>query len=296
MESLPPMPVIVGAGRSGTTLLRLMLDAHPLMSIPPETHFVPHVAGLSDEGGDARDRFLAAVTSFETWPDFAMTNETFSAALTRLASFSVAEGVRTFYRVYAQAHGKSRWGDKTPDYCLHLELLGRLLPEARFIHIIRDGRDVAVSIRPLHFSPGDTMEALARDWVHRVRTARAQAADVEHYREVRYEDLVTDPSGHLRAVAAYVDLPWDDVMLRYWRQAPDRLAEAQDRFHPVTGELVVSKAQRLANHEWTAHPPERSRVGRWREVLTPRETEEYLRVAADLLGELGYLDDEGTVV
>ena len=67
----------------------------------------------------------------------------------------LSSGLRAFYRGYAAARGKTRYGDKTPMHATDIDVLSRVLPEARFIHIIRDGRDVAASLRGLPFAPGD---------------------------------------------------------------------------------------------------------------------------------------------
>ena len=120
IDTLSPMPVVVGVGRSGTTLLRLMLDAHPDLCLPGETGFLLPVfdAVRHGEQVDAA-RFADLVTSFQTWPDLGTDADTFTAALQRLDPFSVTAGTREFYRLYAAARGKSRWGDKTPVYGQH---------------------------------------------------------------------------------------------------------------------------------------------------------------------------------
>src|SRR5881394_462023 len=151
---VPPASFVVGVARSGTTLLRLMLDAHPDLAIPHETHFLPAVLALA---GDAdRDELFRRVTEFETWPDLGLDAHDYRRAIEGVEPFDLATGVRVFYRLYAARFGKVRWGDKTPPYLGHLAAIERLLPEARFVHLIRDGRDVAVSLEPLWFAPSET--------------------------------------------------------------------------------------------------------------------------------------------
>ena len=143
-----------------------------------------------------------------------------------------AAGTREFYRRYAAARGKSRWGDKTPAYGQFVpELLG-VLPEAHFVHIIRDGRDVAVSLRATWFSPAEDVAVLARYWANQILTTRQQAADTDRYTEVRYEDLVSQPADTLRRICAAIDLDYDPVMLTYHRAAAGRLSELRDRVLP----------------------------------------------------------------
>ncbi len=96
-----PMPIVVGSPRSGTTLLRFMLDAHPELAIPPETGFLPAVAKLTGEGGELREAFFRLVTAYPAeapaWPDFGIEREAFRAELSTIEPFGVADGVRAFY-------------------------------------------------------------------------------------------------------------------------------------------------------------------------------------------------------
>ena len=116
----------------------------------------------------------------------------FRAALQAIEPFTVADGLRAFYQLYAARFGKSRWGDKTPLYCMHVQSIAALLPEAHFVHIIRDGRDVALSLRPMWFAPGRDIETLAAHWRQCVTTGREQGSRCRHYLEVRYDQLVED--------------------------------------------------------------------------------------------------------
>ena len=112
------MPVIVGSPRSGTTLLRLMLDAHPQLAIPPETGFLALGAGLADGAGDALENFCGNIMRHPpdapNWPDFHLSADTLRAELGALDPFDVGAALRAFYRMYAARFGKSRWGEKTP--------------------------------------------------------------------------------------------------------------------------------------------------------------------------------------
>jgi hypothetical protein len=170
---------------------------------------------------------------------------------------------------------------------MHLARIARLLPEAHFIHVIRDGRDVALSVRPLWFTPGTTMAAIARDWADKVRTARAQAAECAHYLEVRFEDLVRDTTAVLRRICAFVRLDHQPRMERYFETARTRLAEVTTR-RRADGSVVITKDARLEMHRWTNGPPSPRRVQRWRQEMTPEERREFERTAGDLLEELGY--------
>jgi Sulfotransferase family len=282
-----PAPFIVGVPRSGTTLLRLMLDAHPELSIPPEMGFMPAVADLRGRGDSLRRAFFEAVTAMPSWDDAHVPREVFERALGGVEPFTVGEGVRVFYRLYAARFGKARWGDKTPAYCLHMDRIERLLPEARFVHIIRDGRDVALSVRGLWFSPGDRVEDAALRWRDWILTARRLGKRRRHYTEVRYEELIADAPSVLRKVCDFVGLEYDARMERYYESSPARLDEVQTMYR-ADGSPLITKEERLYNQRFTTRPPERSRVFRWRSEMDAESRARFAAVAGDLLEELGY--------
>jgi hypothetical protein len=281
-----PMPVIVGVPRSGTTLLRMMLDAHPEMAIPPETGFLPSLATL-DPSIDSSRSAADLITSFHTWPDFSLEAGALRDAFARSAPITPADAARIFYRSYAARFGKDRWGDKTPTYGASLDRIASLLPESRFIHIIRDGRDVVVSVRELWFRPGETIEACAEDWAMKLAHTRALGATVPHYLEVRFEDLVRDPAATLETICGFLDLRFDPRMLSYHRGASARLDEHQARYS-TDGQVVVSKADRLNNQRFVTEPPRPDRIGRWQSELSAEEVSRFEGVAGDWLERLGY--------
>ena len=111
--------------------------------MPPETHFVPQFIQAS-----GRLRFnpriaVKQLTGDENrrWNDFGLDADELQTELRQLEAFNTADALRAFYGLYAKRHGKSRWGDKTPDYVRKMKKIQNTLPEARFIHVIRDGRD-----------------------------------------------------------------------------------------------------------------------------------------------------------
>lgn len=269
-----------------------MLDAHPDMSIPPETHFFLLPIEFSEAEANGSDAFVDQIISMESWPDLLVDE----AGLRREAQRSVGpdgtlqrgDGFRAFYETYAKSHGKNRWGDKSPDHTLVMDHIYAALGEAHFLHVIRDGRDVACSIRNLWFAPGNDIAAIAATWVNRVESARAAGSRVPNYREIRYEELVRDSPATLRTICDFIKLDYNDKMLTYFEHAARRLDEVTDRFNSKTGELIVTKAQRLETQRLTSSPPDRSRIDRWRTDLSVQEHNEYLAVAGDLLEELGY--------
>ena len=131
-KSPPPAPFVVGVSRSGTTLLRLMLDAHPDLAIPPETHFIPKlIRDVKKSESDPRAVAIETITSHRRWPDFQLDEEELSDRIRALSEPSVTEILRAFYGLYAERENKARWGDKSPPYVRKMPRIGSVLPEAR---------------------------------------------------------------------------------------------------------------------------------------------------------------------
>lgn len=289
MPDHPPAPVIVGAPRSGTTLLRFMLDAHPELAIPPETGFLTQADRLA---GMSREGLFETVTGHPpecpAWEDFGLPAVVYREALATLEPFTAGDGVRAFYRLYARAHGKALWGDKTPVHTFHLEAIGRLLPEARFIHIVRDGRDACLSWRRTWFSPGDEIRTVAAEWQRFVLAARQGGEAGVPYLEVRYEDVVLEPEATLRSICEFLELRFDRAMLRYHERVPQRLREHKGKRWRDGSGRVVTREQRLAQQRLTRFPPEPSRVQAWRTEMSPEEQRAFVEVAGETLRSLGY--------
>ena len=286
------MPMIVGSPRSGTTLVRLILDAHPDLAIPPETWFLTVARDLEGSGEELRERFFRAVVAHPAeapnWADFGIPAEAFRSRLREIEPFSPAEGFRLFYRMYAERFGKRRWGDKTPLYGHHLRDLERLLPEARFIHVVRDGRDAAVSLRKRWFSPGHDIEVQARYWRDNVAAARREGAACRHFLEIRFEDLLRDLEGVVRRLCAFLELELHPAMLDHSAGAARRLEEHGPR-HRRDGTVLVSHEERRRQQAHSAQPPDLSKIGVWREALTTDEARRFGEVAGDWLAAYGYV-------
>ena len=285
------MPIIVGAPRSGTTLLRFILDAHPNLAIPPETGFLalgPQFKGPSDS---IRNEFFETLVRFPpnapAWPDFQIQKEIFWAKLREIEPFTISDGYRAFYRLYAARFGKDRWGDKTPVHCFGMKAIEEVLPEAHFLHIIRDGRDVCLSLRQMWFSPGWEVETQARQWCSFVSTACEQGAQCQRYIEIKYEDLVLKPRQIVQSVCAFLHIGYDEGMLEYHLRAANRLQEHEARLQ-INGNIVVTKDQRFDQQSRTTQPLDPSRVLAWKSAMNIEEREQFEAIAGHLLTALGY--------
>jgi hypothetical protein len=161
------------------------------------------------------------------------------------------------------------------------------IPEARFIHMIRDGRDAALSRFKRILKDPPPMETVAERWVRKVEGARADGAGL-NYIEVQYEALVRDTEVELRRISEFLELPWDDAMLRYYERAEERLSEMHRDLPGAEGKPRRPADHRKEAHLLTSKPPDPSRLARWKQDMDPADVAAFESVAAPLLRELGY--------
>ena len=264
-----------------------MLDAHPELAIPPETHFLPRVIRACRRD-PSPERVAWVITSHRRWADFGLDEAELLDRLRAIEPLEAGPAIRAFYRLYAEKQGKPRWGDKTPGYATRMRRIQRALPEARFVHLIRDGRDVVLSRQTKSRRPPPVGLA-AKRWKRRIISTRKRAKGVSHYLELRYEDLVLDTEGTLRRVCEYIEMPFDPAMLAYHERAEERLGEIDRGLPAKRGRPRLGARRRLAAHERASGPPAPERVGAWRTEMTSRDRAAFEAEAGDLLAELGYI-------
>jgi hypothetical protein len=268
-------PFFVGFARSGTTLVQAMFDSHPDLAIPGESHFIVPIARHAGRyrlnGTFLHQRFLADVFSHPRFRQWGLPEMLVRSEFERGECESVAEAIRQLYVAYAAYHRKPRYGDKTPAYLLHVRLLGELFPEARFVHIIRDGRDVALSHMDA-WARSKKIEQVAINWRRSIRRARKAGRWAKgRYREMRYEDLLDDPEGVLRSLCLFLEMPFDAAMLRYFDRADEiRMAVRHPDIH--------------ANLD---KPPTKG-LRDWSRQMERDDVEVFEVIAGDTLTELGY--------
>ena len=293
-EEGAPAPFVVGVGRSGTTLLRLMLDAHSELAMPPETHFF---GSLRAAAGELRFRPAQAVEAIagdkhRRWNDFGIEEDELLARFDAIPRLNLADVLRAFYELYAEKQGKERWGDKTPDYVKRMRQIKSALPKARFVHVIRDGRDVTLSANKRIAERGhrDPVPAgrSAKRWQKKILKARADGPKLGEYLEVRFEDLVTDTEAALREVCDFIELEFEPGMLSYHETAALRLSEMAGAMPARDGRPERDAGERLQAHALATKPPTRERIEVWREDMSFEDAAEFERVAGELLDDLGY--------
>lgn len=267
----PPL-FVLGVRRSGTTLLRVMLDRNSQIAVPDESYFIPQLAERHRGSVDV-DAFVDDLRRLPTLREWEVPLEEVRARLP--AGKDVGAAIATVYEVYAERHGKRRWGDKTPLYMQYLGLVERLFPDTQYVHLIRDGRDAALSF--LEMPRGIVTETWAhpRDaagvacqWRTEVAAARRLGTRVgpRRYLEVRYEALVDDPEGVVREICRFAGLPFEQGMLQY----------------PGSVDLSAKP------HQQSLAKAPTPGLRDWRTQSAPADLAAFERVAGDLLSELGY--------
>ena len=272
----PCFPFVVGCGRSGTTLLRAMLDSHPALVIPFESRFIPALLEREQEfAGDGTldpDRLVDALREDEHFRSWDLSETDVREHLRDVRPVDVAGAVRAMFELCAARAGKPRYGDKSPPYVMRLPLLARAFPEGRFVHLVRDGRDVALAFMDADFGP-ESAARLALHWRLRVERGREAGTELgpQRYLEVRYEDLVAHPEPALRAICAFIELAYDDAMLGYQQRV---------------GEIVQFDPEPW-NHDNLAKPPT---VGLrdWRSQMSKRDLARFELLAGPALERFGY--------
>ncbi len=257
MTPPPGAPIfIVGCQRSGTTVLRLILDSHSHISCGPETRFLADMERIV-----TRDWTRLARFGFdqEIW-------------LERIAAFFGG-----IHHDYALSRGKERWADKTPLYALHMDFIAHLFPDAQFVHVIRDGRDVAVSHRRRFGYRSCVTSAIK--WPRYIAAARESAAGLAagRYYEVRYDQLVADSETTLRGLLEFLGEDWEPQILQFDKQPHD----VPDRYN-----AQLSSRQASANTDAAVY---RSRIGSYRRELDPVMRVLIWLTSRSTLRQLGYI-------
>jgi hypothetical protein len=253
-------PIFIGAcPRSGTTLLRTMLNTHPDIAIPRETRFMPfawehRLKWRNVRRERARERFARVV--FESkWTRAERLQTPAEVAIERLRGSPPTLGslVGTCFQLYAEATGKKRWGDKRPMYARFLDSVFTFFPDSQYINLIRDPRASVASMRKLGWYDGDIVPGLEL-WVRSVRAVEPwrKCLHDDQLLDVRYEDLVADPVAVLERVADFLTLDHSTIptMLTY-HQNVDETAEKY--------------------HSRLREPPSATSVRSWESVLTAEE-------------------------
>jgi hypothetical protein len=279
---MKPFVFLVGCARSGTTLLQRIVDAHPRIGITPEMHWITDYfrepKWLSPEGQVTAEQ-VAGMMEHKRFRQFDCTREAFEGLLDSSEPTSYSAFLEGIFAMYGKSKGKRIVGNKTPAYVRRMPTLHALWPEAKFVHLIRDGRDVCLSVLNWNHAyktagrystwAEDRVVTTALWWERKVRFGRqgGQPLGPELYYEMRYEDLVFHPENTCARLCDFLGVPYDEAMLHFH--------EGRTRHEPG---LDAKKA-------WLPITPG---LRNWRTQMKPDDVERFEAAAGGFLEELSY--------
>ena len=269
---------VIGCPRSGTTLLTLMLSSHSRIAIPPETRFLLRVFRRRRQFGDLREtgnrRRLARAVVRKKGTKFRQLGLDAEQVKKEIVSGppTIGSALAVPYRLYAMDRGKARWGDKRPSYFRNVGAIRDLFPEAQIVHIVRDPRDCAGSLKRMRWWRHGTVGAVAT-WVHAVDCAAAarRTLPAGAFHELRYEDLVADPRPELERLCDFLGEQFEEAML-----------------FPHVEAAALPPRQRAGWHAETQGEVGNQRVGSYVGVLTPEEIALVASAAGSRMRAFGY--------
>ncbi|MFZ0547488.1 MAG: sulfotransferase [Candidatus Promineifilaceae bacterium] len=256
---------IVGNPRSGTTLLTFILSSHPRIHIPGETGFLPQLTKYNQ--GQLTPEQVAEIIRTITrlnrkWRGVVTDEKEFYDAL---PSHSLACVLDCLYRLQTQKFNVERWGDKTPSYVRYIPQIANIFPNAQFIHIIRDGRDSALSAQKRWGTKKWYMDNyyLLKNWEANVQAGRRAGKNLppSRYLEIKYEDLVQKPREIIEQVCNFLNETFHEDMLE----------------HSKLAQKVITPA----GHTEVLRPINTRSLERWREEMTPFDN----KLANALIGQ-----------
>ncbi len=292
MDLLRPI-FVIGNPRSGTTLLRLILNNHEEICIPPECGFIQwwhqkYADWQVTDNDDKLEEFVKDILSskkMETWG--LDKSELFTFLKTKKAK-SYAEITAMVCEFFAQSKGRksSRWGDKNNYYINHLPLIHEIYPEAIFIFIIRDGRDVACSYRKIKDSGSKAtyvpklpyeIEAIAEEWSQNNLGAISffeKNTTKDRFIFTRYEDLLNAPEEESKRLCSFLGLPFSEKMLKYYEDNQKKSVEPK--------EFLDWKQKTLS-------PIDQKNMGKYKNLLSPDEILKFQTISGKLMKRFNYV-------
>lgn len=266
---------IVGVGRSGTTLIRQMLNSHSQIAVPYESHFITDYMDRLDDYGDlgVRENLMQLITDIcnekilSSW-DFSPTPDEVSR---RLNGKSLRDVVDAFFSVYATHHGKVFWGDKS-DYLDRQHKILQLFPDAKIIHIVRDGRDVANSVMKMTWGPNNIKDA-GNWWGSYVRLGHCMGSMLgpNQYMTLRYEDLVINSEIELNRICEFIGVEFESTMLEFYKDSVKYIPK-----------------NLLHQHYNADQPPKANRVFAWKSEMKKIDALIFQEEASEVLKSFEY--------
>lgn len=249
-------PIFIGGeGRSGTTLMRAMLNSHPRIFCGPETHFF-----IDQKFIDFHNILLKNYAN-----QISEYNENVHEEVNQMFRGMIND----FFTKHMKKNKKKRWADKTPYNIKHIDFLLEVFEgNMKFIHMIRDGRDVAASLLTMPWGP-PTIEGAAHSWNTIIENSRKHLGK-KYFIEIKYEDLINNEVKVLKGVCKFLKEDYDKRMLDYYKEE----------------DLGGSKE---SSYKQIKQPLYKNSIGRWQRDLTEEQIEIFMDIAGKSMRSLKYI-------
>lgn len=265
---------IIGAPRSGTSLVSRIIDSHPGIGVPFESHIYPTLFDWRDWYGNfdsvqARERLvedMLSIYAVQDWDQIPDKGE----VLERFERHDFHGAFEAVMGAWSSRKGKKRWGEKTPSNIEYWREILEGFPDAKFVHIVRDGRDVAMSWKRVRFGPRHfyTLAGLWRDYLDKVEQVRGRVGDAQLF-QIRYEDLLTRPEQTVRNLSEFLHIEFLPTMLSFY-------------------ENVESYPTDDRNEQNLSRPLMKDNMEKWRSGMSRRDLRRFEAVAGSTLDRFGY--------
>ncbi len=263
MEILREKFFVVGTQRSGTTLLRLILNAHSQIVVPREAFFLMPLlkkkylhSPISGSTLESFNKYLlskADITTTHLKTTFV--DGGYDKAFSHLAKqekISLRDLLESVFSSYCKSEGKSIWGNKTPSFFRKIDILHALFPDAKFIHIVRDGRDVFDSFRKIDPSKNN-VAIMALDWRYKLsRIERSfKRIPASNRVTIRYEDLLHNGEETVKQVCSVIGVEYESKMLEFYKSSHKNTSSTHSKliFKPLCEENLNKWKKNLTRRE-----------------------------------------------
>ncbi len=249
---------LVGCPRSGTTLLQSMLAAHSRIASFPESHFLL-VTSRTRRGRWMRKLGLVSPEMRQRLQQFL--TDVGRSDLMPVATYRLRPFIQNFADILdhlTAAEGKSIWLEKTPGHLYYIDDFARVLSEARFIHLIRNGADVVASLyevtnqHPEQWGEGYTVDQCVRTWQGAVALSK-QYYTLPNHLWVAYEELVAAPVEVLQRICDFIGIAWEAEMIGRHAERANGLILAHESWKSAVYQTVSSAPRRKFTTCFTPH-------------------------------------------
>lgn len=279
-----PLFFIIGRPRSGTTLLRLLFEAHPHVLIPPEC---PYIIQLYKKYGSATKWDVGRIRDFTEDICRQRYFDKWNVGKEELFNhLKEGEGENTFqemvkrvnlaYRSVYEKSGILLLGDKNPAYALFGQRLLKLFPDAKIVHLVRDYRDNYLSLTDVNFEVPVVPLVVYRWKFALQRMWKLKARYPGSVFSLRYEDLAGNPEEKMKELCAFLGIQYDPVVMGFYKKKPEV-------------EVLYNGSEELMMvHKSLLHPISRSRIDTWKSRMSRRDIRVADLVAGRSADKTGY--------